>query len=148
MKNSQNWTKIVKETLFSEGFLNLIQFALNLSTPTHQSGLQLGLPNFWHPWHPWHHQLLQTFHISRMCGKIKKSNVLHSFVNFPMRKTIFGSRGCFSASLGLKMNIDSLARPSASWGYQIFHFLPMWGRKTTSHTKNYFPHRENDKWMK
>ena len=38
--------KIVKETLFSEGFSNFIQFGLNLSAPTRQSGHQFGLLDF------------------------------------------------------------------------------------------------------
>ena len=33
----------------------------------------------------------------------KYSTLLHSFVIFPMRKTIFGMRGCFPASHGLEM---------------------------------------------
>ena len=48
---------------------------------------------------------------SRICGKIKKSNVLHYICHFTSEKTIFCTRGCFSASLGLKMNIDSLSWP-------------------------------------
>ena len=32
--------KIVKGTLFSEGFLELIQYGLNLSAPTYQSSIQ------------------------------------------------------------------------------------------------------------
>ena len=52
MKNCQNWTKIFKETLFSEGFLNSIQFGLNLSASTHQGCLQLGLPDFLTPLAP------------------------------------------------------------------------------------------------
>ena len=36
VKNHQNWnwTKMIKKTLFSEGFLNSIQFELNLSAST------------------------------------------------------------------------------------------------------------------
>ena len=34
-----------------------------------------------------------------------------TFVILPVTKTIFCTRGCFSASLGLKMNIDSLSWP-------------------------------------
>ena len=49
MKICQDWTKIVKETLFSEGFLHFTQFGLNLSNPTHQNGLQFGPPDFLTP---------------------------------------------------------------------------------------------------
>ena len=34
-----------------------------------------------------------------------------TFVIFPVTKTIFSTRGCFSATLGLKMNIDTLLWP-------------------------------------
>ena len=43
---SQTWRKIVKETLFSEGTSNFIQFGMNSSTQTHQEGLQFGLSDF------------------------------------------------------------------------------------------------------
>ena len=46
VKTRQNSTKMVIETLFSGGFSNFIQFGLNLSAPTYQSGLQFGLPDF------------------------------------------------------------------------------------------------------
>ena len=52
VKNCQNWTKIVKETLFSEGFSNFIQFWQNLSTPTYQRGLQFGFSDFLTPLAP------------------------------------------------------------------------------------------------
>ena len=34
-------------------FLHFIELGLNLSTSTYQSGLQFGLPDFWHHWRPW-----------------------------------------------------------------------------------------------
>ena len=44
-KLNKNWQR----NLFSEGFSNFIQFELNLSAPTHQSGLQFGIPDFLTP---------------------------------------------------------------------------------------------------
>ena len=35
-KNHQNWTKIMKETLFSESFFYVTQFGLNLRASTNQ----------------------------------------------------------------------------------------------------------------
>ena len=37
------------------------------------------------------------------CGVWNNSTLLHSFVIFPMRKIIFGVRGCFPASHGQEM---------------------------------------------
>ena len=37
---------------------------------------------------------------SALSGAVDNSTLLHSFVIFPMRKTIFGVRGCFPASHG------------------------------------------------
>ena len=44
-------------------------------------------------------------------AKSKKVMYSITFVILPVTKTIFCTRGCFSASLGLKMNIDSLSWP-------------------------------------
>ena len=61
----QNWrncrnffsklNKNCQKNLVYEGFLNFIQFWLNLSAPAYHRGLQFGLLDFWHPWHPWGH---------------------------------------------------------------------------------------------
>ena len=42
---------------------------------------------------------------------LKELKRIITFVIFWVRETFFGKRGCFSASLGLKMNIDSLSWP-------------------------------------
>ena len=52
VKNHQNWTKIVKETLLSEGISNSIQFGLNLRAQTHQR-VSLVFCFFWHLLHHW-----------------------------------------------------------------------------------------------
>ena len=44
-------------------------------------------------------------------AKSKKVMYSITFVIFPVTKTIFSTRGCFSATLGLKMNIDILSWP-------------------------------------
>ena len=44
-------------------------------------------------------------------AKSKKVMYSITFVILPVTKTIFSTHGCFSASLGLKMNIDSLSWP-------------------------------------
>ena len=44
-------------------------------------------------------------------AKSKKVMYSITFVILPVTKTIFCTRGCFSASLGLKINIDSLSWP-------------------------------------
>ena len=43
----------------------------------------------WHARHSQHPWLLQTSHISRICGKIKKSNVLHYICHFTSDKNNF-----------------------------------------------------------
>jgi hypothetical protein len=49
---------------------------------------------------------------SCICGKIKKSNVLHYICHFTQwQKQFLVLVAVFSASLGLKMNIDSLSWP-------------------------------------
>ena len=44
-------------------------------------------------------------------AKSKKVMYSITFVIFSVTKTIFGTRGCFSATLGQKMNIDILSWP-------------------------------------
>jgi hypothetical protein len=48
-------------------------------------------------------------------AKSKKVMYSITFVIFSVTKTMFSTRGCFSATLGLKMNIDIL-----SWPYGHF----------------------------
>ena len=75
------------------------------------------------------------------------STLLHSFVIFPMRKTIFGMRGCFPASHGQEMKDLIASRGRRPREAVNVHFQPKWGWKTASRTKNCFSHREIDKWM-
>ena len=75
------------------------------------------------------------------------STLLHSFVIFPMRKIIFGVRGCFPASHGQEMKDLIASRGRRPREAVNVHFQPKWGWKTASSTKNCFSHRENDKWM-
>ena len=77
----------------------------------------------------------------------EKELLLHSFVIFPMRKTIFGMRGCFPASHGQEMKDLIASRGRRPREAVNVHFQPKWGWKTASSTKNCFSHRENDKWM-
>ena len=61
-------------------------------------------------WKPrqWH-RIVQELAV--YAAKSKKVMYSITFVILPVTKTIFCTRGCFSASLGLKMNIDSLSWP-------------------------------------
>ena len=77
----------------------------------------------------WHDKFEVTLnsrpHLYPMGGKIKKSNVLHYICLFPCSKNDFKCVWPFScpktAFKGRKINIDSLAWPSATWGYQTFN---------------------------
>ena len=51
----------------------------------------------------------------------------------------------FWPHLGWKRTLTSSHGLMATWGCQIFYFLPLWHRKTTTRTKNCFCHWENDK---
>ena len=52
-KSLQNRTKPGNSFLFNfDGFSQFVQFWLNLSAPTHQSGLQFGRPDFLKPLAP------------------------------------------------------------------------------------------------
>ena len=83
-----------------------------------------------------------------LSGKLATySTLLHSFVIFPMRKTIFGMRGCFPASHGQEMKDLIASRGRRPREAVNVHFQPKWGWKTASSTKNCFSHWENDKWM-
>merc|ERR1739844_125230 len=56
---------------------------------------------------------VHTSHITQglVVYAAKSNKVMYSitFVIFPVTKTIFSTRGCFSATLGLKMNIDAIS---------------------------------------
>ena len=80
-------------------------------------------------------------------AKFKNSTLLHSFVIFPMRKIIFGVRGCFPASHGQEMKDLIASRGRRPREAVNVHFQPKWGWKTASRTKNCFFHWEIDKWM-
>ena len=56
----------------------------------------------------------------------------------------------FWPHLGWKRTLTSSHGLMATWGCQIFHFLPLWHRKITTRTKNCFCHWENYKcnWVK
>ena len=62
----------------------------------------IGKPRYWH-------HVVQGLIV--YAAKSKKVMYSITFVILPVTKTIFSTHGCFSASLGLKMNIDSLSWP-------------------------------------
>ena len=94
---------VEKKSSFLQVFVSKIKiFVLNSQLVAYQWKLHQWKPRQWHP-------IVQELVV--YAAKSKKVMYSITFVILPVTKTIFCTRGCFSASLGLKMNIDSLSWP-------------------------------------